>query len=115
MKNKIKVLGHEVEYECELDLPEPKVAANISSRITAGYRKGEIEFCRNELIYTLTWRILEPKVLEVRGCIVCPFRYDEFGYGCNHPDGTRDLYDDETELFEHCPLKTESITIKLKQ
>jgi len=114
MTKTIQILGHTVEYECELDLLEQRVVSNVLSRIMAGHRKGEIEFCRNELIYILTWRIVEPKVLEVIGCGNCPFRYDEYGYGCNHIDGTRNLYDNTDEVFASCPLKKESITIKLK-
>ena len=84
----------------------------------AGHRKGEIEFCRNELIYTLTWHIVEPKVLEVGGdvaCYSCPLMSENPSHwDCRHPDYKGGLKGDQSECFEHCPLKTESITIKLK-
>lgn len=123
MKNKIKILGHEVEYECSDDrVQQYFIKSQIIDEITNEVRLGELEFHyqlspdSSPEPVTITWCILEPKVLEVSGCMGCPFLHDNTkGYGCNHPDGTGNLYDNTAELFEHCPLKKESITIKLKQ
>jgi hypothetical protein len=63
------------------------------------------------------------KEIVVSGCIECPFRhYDEsFGDLCDHPDLNGDFI---SLKYQHlrkpdsspvlCPLKKESITIKIK-
>lgn len=54
-----------------------------------------------------------PTEITVTGCGDCPFANDEVGiYFCMHPQLETPPY---TNIFDTCPLKTDSITIKLKQ
>lgn len=49
-----------------------------------------------------------PTEITVTGCEGCPFAEDYHDFACAHQDNWgRD--------FDTCPLKTDSITIKLKQ
>ena len=63
-----------------------------------------------------------PTEIIVTGCGDCPMKsydHDTETYFCKHPIGIEvEAYLGEKgakKLFQNCPLKTDSITIKLKQ
>jgi len=59
-------------------------------------------------------KTLPTEVVEITGCVDCPFRVDsDIVDNCSHPNFKRNSKYDQT--FNTCPLKTKSITIKLKK
>lgn len=69
-----------------------------------------------EQIYVWAHQVVNDKTIEVTGCIDCPFCnfFDTIpGYYCNAED--RDLDGDDHITPDWCPLKKNSVTIKIKE
>lgn len=118
MKKTIQILGHTVEYECSSgDVNQYLTRAQLADEIRSGLRSGRFEYnftpdTNPDVV--ITWRILEPKVLEVSGCGNCPISSWTRSGGVYCQIHTISDEASESRLFASCPLKKESITIKLK-